>query len=322
MILAWAGAVLGPLLVLLTARRWAARRPRLALAFAAIGALGWGLWCWSFLVEPETLVVRRVAVESPDWRGPPLRIGVISDLHIGSPHVDSARVQAVVERMNAEHPDIVVLLGDYVGTVFSLSGRDAPRSVEVLVGISRLKGLKAPHGLAAVLGNHDGAHGGPLVAAALRRAGATVLSNDAVRIDRPGGGYWVAGLADLVNGTEPPLPTRSFRRVAPGEPAILLAHEPDLFAETPGGVALMLAGHTHCGQINLPIIGQVVAASHGAWRWPCGLYREAGKQLYVTGGIGTSVVPARLGAPPEIVILTLSAGGSPAAASPAATLPR
>jgi predicted MPP superfamily phosphohydrolase len=86
-----------------------------------------------------------------------------------------------------------------------------------------------------------------------------------------------------------------------------MSHWPDPFAQVPQRVALTVAGHSHCGQISLPLIGRPFSASPGAALWPCGAYKVGGRDLFVTGGLGTSVVPMRIGAPPEIVILTLKA---------------
>jgi predicted MPP superfamily phosphohydrolase len=86
-----------------------------------------------------------------------------------------------------------------------------------------------------------------------------------------------------------------------------MSHWPDPFAQVLQRVALTVAGHSHCGQIDLPLIGRPFSASPGAALWPCGAYKVGGRDLFVTGGLGTSVVPMRIGAPPEIVILTLKA---------------
>jgi predicted MPP superfamily phosphohydrolase len=87
---------------------------------------------------------------------------------------------------------------------------------------------------------------------------------------------------------------------------IVLTHWPDPWRRVPPRVALTLAGHTHCGQVNLPFLGRLVAASPGSRRWSCGLYEDGGRKLFVTGGLGVSILPVRFRAPPEIVILTLS----------------
>ena len=124
-------------------------------AFLAVITLGWLLGLWAFMIEPETLAVRQLTVESGAWSGPPLRIGVISDTHVASPHVDADRVRAIVARMNALKPDIVVLLGDYAGSHEPAEARTAAERAEIVAGAQALGGLTAPLGTFGVLGNHD-----------------------------------------------------------------------------------------------------------------------------------------------------------------------
>ena len=296
--LAWTGAILGPFAGLWLWRR----RARIVLAVLATFYI---LGVWAFLVEPETLAVRRVSVESGAWRGPPLRIGVVSDIHVGAPHVTPARVKRVMARLSRERPDVAVFLGDYAGGHEPAPVRAAPQRSAVLTGAAALGGARAPLGRYAVLGNHDWWYDGPAVEAALRRAGVVVLENDAVRIERPQGAFWIAGLADLQSRRARPRPETTLRDVPAADPVIMLTHWPDPWPAVPPRVALTLAGHSHCGQVNFPIAGRLLHASHGSRRWPCGLYREGPRQLYVTGGVGGSILPVRFRAPPEIVIVTL-----------------
>ena len=317
LVLACIGAVVGPLLcVLLIRRLLGSRRIFLAWSLAGGAAVGWGLGVWAFLVEPNTLRVRHVAVESAQWRGPPLRIGIISDTHVAAPHMNVARVRELVERMNAERPDVVVLLGDYAGGHEPAGVRAASERSEVLQGVEAFRVLRSPLGTFAVLGNHDSWFDDRATAAALARADAVPLENRAVRVARPGGVFWVGGLADI---DSPRLTTSVPTTLAQADvdaPVILLSHWPDPFAEVPDRVALTLAGHTHCGQVNLPILGRPVLPSPGSYRWPCGLYDEGGRKLFVTGGVGVSILPVRFRAPPEIVVLTLKAPVDPAARRP------
>ncbi len=314
LVLAWIGAIVGPLVcVFLIRRLLRGRRIFIAAALALLVLVGWSLGVWAFMVEPNTLQVRHVAVESARWRGPPLRIGIISDTHVAAPHMDVARVREVVERMNAERPDIVVLLGDHAGGHEPADVRAAPERSEVLQGVEAFGALRSPLGTFAVLGNHDSWFDDRATAAALARADAVLLENRAVRVARPGGAFWVGGLADM---DSPRLTTSAPTTLAHADddaPVIVLSHWPDPFAAIPDRVALTLAGHTHCGQVNLPMLGRPVLPSPGSYRWPCGLYDEGGRKLFVTGGVGVSILPVRFRAPPEIVVLTLEAPVDPAA---------
>lgn len=307
LVMAWIGAVLGPIVCALLIRRLLRdRRIFLACSLAALVAIAWGLGVWAFLIEPATLTVRHVTVESATWRGPPLRIGVISDTHVAAPHTDVARVERLVARMNGERPDVVVLLGDYAGGHEPAALRGRPGQSEILRGVEAFRGLSAPLGVHAVLGNHDSWYDDAAISAALTRAGAGVLDNRAERIARPGGAFWIAGLADMESPREPPLVSATLRQVTDDAPVMVLTHWPDPFVEVPDRVVLTLAGHTHCGQVNLPVLGRLVHASRMSERWACGLYDEGGRKLFVTGGVGVSILPVRFRAPPEIVVLTLT----------------
>jgi predicted MPP superfamily phosphohydrolase len=308
LLLAWIGAFAGPLIILTA---WAlvrrSGRLRLAWTLAGLALVAYGLAVWAFLVEPRLLVVRQVTIESPTWRGPPVRLGLISDTHVAAPHVDPARVARVVARMNAQHPDAVLLLGDYAGGHEPAATRADPARSEILRGIAAFKGLRARLGVYAVLGNHDWWYDGPAVERALAASGAVALENRAVLVPRPQGAFWIAGLADIDSFRARPSYTQSLAGVPTAAPVVVMSHWPDPFAQAPDRVALTVAGHTHCGQVNLPVLGRLVHASRAARRWACGAYVEQGRHLFVTGGLGVSILPVRFRAPPEIVIVTLKA---------------
>jgi hypothetical protein len=312
LVMAWVAVVVGPVVCILIVRRLLrGRRIFLAGTLSAVVALGWVLGVWAFLIEPATLTVRHVTVESDQWRGPPLRIGIISDTHVAAPHTDLARIEKLIVRMNRERPDVIMLLGDYAGGHEPAEQRARPEQTEILAGVEAFRGLSAPLGVHAVLGNHDSWYDDAAISAALTRSGATVLDNHAERIQRPTGAFWIAGLADMHSPRDPPLVSATLRQVSDEAPVIVLTHWPDPFLEVPDGVALTLAGHTHCGQVNLPILGRLVHASRMSERWSCGLYDEGGRKLFVTGGVGVSILPVRFRAPPEVVILTLRAAARP-----------
>ena len=323
LVLAWIGAVVGPIICALLIRRLLrGRRTIFAWSLGAVAAIGWILGVWAFLIEPATLTVRYVTVESATWRGPPLRVGIISDTHVAAPHTDVARIERLVGRMNAERPDMVVLLGDYAGGHEPAAVRALPERSEILRGIEAFRALEAPLGIHGVLGNHDSWFDDVAVSAALTRANVRVLENRAQRIARPGGAFWVAGLADMHSPRQLPTVSGTLSDVSDDAPVIVLTHWPDPFVDVPDRVALTLAGHTHCGQVNLPLLGRLVHASEMSERWACGLYDEGGRKLFVTGGVGVSILPVRFRAPPEIVILTLRAPTMVNPAVAATTAPR
>jgi predicted MPP superfamily phosphohydrolase len=273
-----------------------------AIAFIT---LVWALGIRAFLWEPATLEVRRVEVTSRGWSGLPVRIGVISDTHTDGPHVGIARLESIIARMNAERPDIVVLLGDFVAGHEGASDRSADERREIGEGLAAFGKLQAPLGVWSVLGNHDWWYDGAAVESGLVSSGVQVMENSRARIPREGGAFWIGGLADYESRRAQPSYTSTLSGVPDNEPVIVLSHWPDPFAAAPARVALTLAGHSHCGQVNLPIVGRLVHVSPGSERWPCGLYEDRGGWLYVSGGLGTSILPVRFGQPPEIAVLTL-----------------
>jgi predicted MPP superfamily phosphohydrolase len=303
--LALGGAVLAPVLLFLL---WRVRR-KPPWRLAAILALPYAMAVWGFLIEPRLLVVRHVAVMDADWHAKPLRIGVIADTHVPGPNMSPARVARIVARLNAERPDIVVLLGDYVGGHDFFNVRSDKERAEIAAGIEAFARLRAPLGLYAVLGNHDTWYGDEVVRAALLHAGVTLLDNEGVAIawgDQP---VWLAGLGDITRRASGAHVDRALANAPPGSSILMIAHWPDVFAKVPARVALTLVGHTHCGQVNLPLVGRLIAASPTSRRYACGLYDDGGRKLYVSGGVGTSMIPVRFNAPPEIAIVTISPEG-------------
>ena len=268
------------------------------------------LGVWSFWLEPASITVRHVRLEIPSWHAEhrDVKIAVLTDLHVGSPHMGLDKLRRVVEHTNDEHPDLVLLLGDFV-----IGGRD--HGGGVLGGTfvqpepiaAELKNLRAPLGVFAILGNHDWWYDGERVAAALRGAGLVVLENQAARVEHGGRGFWLVGVADL--WTRRPDIAGALGQVEGDDPVILLTHNPDIFPDVPPRVSLTLAGHTHGGQVNLPLVGRPVVPSRFGQRYAMGHVVEGGRHLFVSGGVGTSIIPVRIRDPPEIVLLTLSGGG-------------
>jgi uncharacterized protein len=306
-----AGAILGLALLALaslsTFRRWSerSRAQRMGRGLAlGLYALGYALNVYAWLIEPRMLAVRRVEVTSQRWRGAPVTIAAIGDTHVGSPHVDARRVREIVARANALHPDLVVLLGDYAADDAPESRRTATERSEILAGVAAFARLQAPLGVVAVLGNHDSWYGRASIIRALEAAGATVLWNQHVVKKRPGGRFVIAGLADDLTGS--PDVAQALAE-APAIDTIVLSHSPDPFPDLQAPAALMLAGHTHCGQVSVPFLGRPITFSRAAQRYACGRTDEGGRVLYTTAGIGTSILPVRFQNPPEIVLLTLRA---------------
>ena len=277
---------------------------RLAAVLIALTAY---LGIWSCVIEPDLLRVRQMDLESEWWpsSAPPLRVMVIADLHVGAPHIDLDKVSEVVARSNALKPDLVLLLGDYIGRGVLFGGFEPPEPIA-----ARLKPLRAKHGVYTVLGNHDWWFDGPRVEQALRTVGIPVLENQAVPINLPGGRLWIAGIAD--DSTRAPEVVRTVAPLPQGEPVLIIAHDPAIYRDVPDRVMLTLAGHTHGGQVYLPGIGAVLVPGRAPRRHAYGMIEEGGRKMYVTGGVGTSIIPMRLNMPPEIVLFTIRSKPGPA----------
>ncbi|GAA3875291.1 metallophosphoesterase [Celeribacter arenosi] len=277
---------------------------------ALLLALFYGLW-----VEPAwRLRVKRYRVEHPAWGDrAPVRIVIISDLHAGAPHIPLSRVSRIVRKANRLNPDIAVLLGDYGAAHSWTIGKMSKRAI-----LERLKPFEGRFGTFAVLGNHDwwqdpGSAEGrrPCEAqTALSELEIPHLDNEAARIEHEGGDFWVVGLADQRPLDEGPDGEGfddidlAIADVTDDAPCILLAHEPDLFPNVPEQCILTLSGHTHGGQIRIGNRSPVIMASENE-TFSYGRYDAQGRVLIVSGGIGCSEIPVRIGMPPEITVVTI-----------------
>jgi hypothetical protein len=274
------------------------KKTRIILWSAAFIPVLIGLW--AFEIEPRLLVIREQRIALAGWPQD-VRVAVLSDLHVGSTGVPIAQLRNIVERTNSEHPDLIVLLGDYViggprGNERSLRNFVPPEATA-----TELQHLHAPLGVFAVLGNHDWWFDGERTRRALEEgAKIPVLENQAVHIDRAH--FWLGGIADL--WTRNPDIAGTLKQVNDSEPVVLITHNPDIFPDVPNRVSLTLAGHTHGGQVRLPFYGRPIRTSE--FGYDAGLFVRQGHDLFVTTGIGTSIMDVRFGVPPEIVILTLT----------------
>jgi predicted MPP superfamily phosphohydrolase len=252
-------------------------------------------------VEPRRLVVRREELTLPRWSSAldGLRVGVMTDLHSGMPHAGLDAIERAAETLMAEKPDVVCLLGDYIDRRALYA-----RPVDAQALAARLAPLAAaPRGLYAVLGNHDWYAGARRIGDALEGAGVMVLEDSAA----PAGddGLWVAGTGDFrVRGARV---ERALMPVPEAAPVLLLSHDPDAFPSVPARVSLTLSGHTHGGQVGVPLVRRPFIPSHYGERFLAGHIEEDGRHLYVSSGVGTSGLPVRFLRPPEVVSLTLRA---------------
>lgn len=280
----------------------------------ASAGLFFRLW-QRFIAPPAEVMVKRYRIRPKGWPTP-LRIAMVSDLHMGDPYMPLSRLDAIVEQTRALKPDLVLLPGDLVPGPSMVRTREPPLA-EIAARLAR---LKAPLGTYAVLGNHDwwsdtaaqARKTGPVAAGqALQAAGIPVLSNRALGLKN---GVWLAGLESQealrgkgkwdITGLDDL--TATLARVPPGAPTLLLAHEPYIFADLPDNVAVTLSGHTHGGQIRIrgwaPIVPRTINR-----KYLYGHITEGDRHLVVSAGLGYSKLPLRIGTPPEITLVDLAA---------------
>lgn len=265
-----------------------------------LALLGIALGVDAFFIEPARLVVNRQELRLPNWPAElaGVRVAFLSDLHVGSPHWGLSRLRELVQKVNAEQPELILLGGDYL-----INDIWFGEHVEAEPIALALAELRAPLGVFAVLGNHDWWNNGHQVRAAFEAHGITVLDDEVRRIHFKGKSFCLLGVRDE---TERLLSARKELDLAlPGMPLLVLMHEPDLFADFDERATLTLAGHTHGGQVDLPLLGRRVVPSRFGSRYAAGQIVEGGRHLFVTSGVGTSIIPIRFRVPPEIALLTL-----------------
>ncbi len=256
---------------------------------------------WAFWLEPDSLVITKVEITLPHWHKEHngLKVALLTDLHVGSPHISLEKLDFLVAETNKNTPDLVVLLGDIV-----ITGIVGGSFVEPEPIARSLKGLQAPLGVVAVLGNHDWWYNGERVRKALEKEGIIVLENDAIKLTKNDKSFWVAGLAEPWT-RKVDIPA-TLAKVTDDNPILMLTHSPDVFPQIPERVSLTLAGHTHGGQVKLPLLGRPIVPSAFGERYAIGHIVENNRHLFVGSGVGTSIIPARFCVPPEVVILRIN----------------
>lgn len=260
-------------------------------------ATGILLLAYTFFVEPALLTVNQQKVS--DWPLENLRVAFFSDLHMGSPHINSDYVEKLVDRINAFNPDIVLVGGDF--TINEVLGGKAVPFTEVT---RLLKKLKAPLGKFAVLGNHDWWNDTEEIRKELEAADIKVLENDSVVIKHKEREFTLVGIGD--HYTKHSDLEKSFKNVNEEYPKLIFMHDPASLLELKKKFNLAFAGHMHGGQVYIPGIGAPITPGKAPREWAKGWIELPTGKLFVSKGIGTSTLPVRFNALPEFVIFDLT----------------
>jgi predicted MPP superfamily phosphohydrolase len=266
-----------------------------SLVGLAGAGFAYGVW------EASSIRIDRRTIAVPHLPEPFVgkTIAVLADLHHG-PRVSLGFIRRAVRLANGLEPDLVALVGDYAN-----KGRTAAE--EMPPCLEALSALEAPLGVYAVPGNHDMPNGGRTYRELIAKTPLTDLTNRAVAVSVEGERLWLAGVDDLWWGR--PNLDQALEKVPGKSAVVLLCHNPDFMEVHPDArVGLALSGHTHGGQVYLPVVGAPWMPSRYGDKYRHGLVRAPKSQVLVSRGLGESGVPLRIGAPPEINLQKLAAG--------------
>ncbi len=272
------------------------------LKAAAAGGLGiaGGARVYGAGLDPADIDVSRVTLGSRNlpasFHG--LKIVFLSDLHHGSAGVHTDLLERALEMAAAAQPDIICFGGDLI------TGWSGADSLKEFLAMAR--GIQAPLGVYACMGNHEFLWGETNVMREFERSSIRLLRNETVTLKRGEGLLPLIGIDNLYNQKFKSVQDR-IRQIESQPASLVLEHTPDiapLFGPDFSGV--LLCGHTHGGQIRLPLIGQAMSSSRYGLRYVAGLYPVAAGSMYVTRGVGAVLFPARIMCPPEVAVIELS----------------
>lgn len=256
----------------------------------------------ALLLAPNRPRIIRQEFFLPRWpeRLNGFTVAMLSDFHY-DPYFSIHPLHAAIAMVNRLHPDLIALTGDFVSV--PLVGDETKAAFAAEPCARLLRQMTAPHGLWAVMGNHDDATDAEHVTHALQAENIRVLANQSEPIEQDGSRFWLAGVNDVISGTADL--SKTMHGVPAGEPVILLAHEPDFADEASQyPIDLQLSGHSHGGQIRIPFLPPLYLPEL-AKKYVWGTYHVGPLTLHTSAGLGTIGIPMRLNCPPEVTVLTL-----------------
>lgn len=282
----------------------------------AVAAVGFVCLAYAYFIEPRRLLVNQYELPIANWNPAfdGFRVALISDIHAGSNDVTAVKLREIVEKTNEQDVDAVFLLGDYVSQKKENGVRGL--RMEPAAIAEGLSGLRSRYGVFLVLGNHDEWYDPAAMISAFERVGYNVLNGELAEIKiNNGQKLRILGLKDHTTiGIWKDYSDAAKRLLEPtaghGD-LIILQHAPDALPAITGDLRIssdttvMFAGHTHGGQIRLPLLGPPVVPSMFGQKFARGHVRESGIDVFVTTGIGTSILPFRFLVPPEIAVVTI-----------------
>ena len=260
-----------------------------------------GCFFYGLIIEPKRLTVRYIDIASPNWSNSPITISLVTDIHIGGPDTSAKAIAKLVDRINKLESDFILIPGDFINGHHSRDERSDQFNREVNTGLAVIRNLSANKGVFVSMGNHDAWYDAGYVKNELTLSSdITVLDNQAAILEV----MCLVGVADIQTGQPDPA---VFDPCPADKPIIAFMHSPDAKDVVPRRAALILAGHTHGGQVNLPLIRRRVTATELGMPYAYGLVWDGAVPVFISAGIGTSILPIRFRSPPEIVKITLRA---------------
>lgn len=258
--------------------------------FIILSALFLFGFIWIFLIEPNLLIVKHYKIQNKNLTG--LKVVFASDFHLKKN--ESQKLKKIVKKINSQNPDIVLFGGDFANCP-SYKCTLHPKKIAEEIG-----NIKAKYGVYSTLGNHDYWLDANAIRQSLTQCNVTVLINQNSCINISNNRKLCISGLDCFSPSEDDINEILKQHHSP---TILLSHSPDVFPEVPDFVDLILAGHTHGGQINIPFYGPIFVPSDYGTKYAAGLIKEKNKKMIVSKGIGTSSIHIRFNCLPEIVVI-------------------